>query len=101
MARIVPLRRPWLWLGSAVVAVLAALVAVSVFRNPNIDHGVIVQYQFAPAILRGLRMTIVLALLGALIGAAIGVLLALMRISSSAVLRVASAFYTWLLRGTP
>ncbi len=101
MTRVVPLRRPWLWLGSATVVVLAALVAVSIFRNPNIQHGVIAQYQFAPAILRGLRTTIVLALLAALIGAVLGVLLAVMRISSSAALRLASAFYTWLLRGTP
>jgi polar amino acid transport system permease protein len=101
MTRVVPLPRPWLWLGSAVVIVLVALVAVSVFRNPNIQHGVIAQYQFAPAILRGLRMTIVLALLAALIGVVLGVLLAVMRISSSAILRLASAGYTWLLRGTP
>jgi polar amino acid transport system permease protein len=101
MTRIVPLRRPWLWLGSAVVAVLGALVALSIFRNPHLHHGVIVQYQFAPAILRGLRTTILLALLAALIGIVLGVLLAVMRISSSAVLRYASAFYTWLLRGTP
>jgi polar amino acid transport system permease protein len=101
MTRVVPLPRPWLRLGSAVVVVLAALVAVSIFRNPNIQHGVIAQYQFAPAILRGLRMTIILALLAAVIGVALGVLLAVMRISSSAVLRVASAFYTWLFRGTP
>ena len=101
MTRVVPLPRPWLWLGSAAVGVLAALVALSVFRNPNIHHDVIAQYQFAPAILRGLRMTILLALLAALIGVVLGVLLAVMRISSSAILRLASAIYTWLLRGTP
>jgi polar amino acid transport system permease protein len=101
MTRVVPLPRPWLWLGSAVVAVMVALVGVSVFRNPNIQHGVIAQYQFAPAILRGLRMTIMLALLAAVIGTLLGVLLATMRISSSAILRVASACYTWLIRGTP
>src|SRR5487761_2482585 len=68
MTRVVPLRRPWLWLGSALVVVLAALLAVSIYRNPNIQHSVILQYQFAPAI---------------------------------PVLRLASGFYTWLLRGTP
>ena len=101
MARVVPLPRPWLWLCSALVAVLAALLAVSIVRNPNIQHGVVAQYQFAPAILRGLRTTIVLALAAAAIGAVLGVLLALMRTSSRAVLRLASALYTWLLRGTP
>ena len=101
MARVVPRPRPGLWLGSALVVVVAALVAVSVLRNPNIRHDVIVQYQFAPAILRGLELTIVLALLAAAIGLVLGVLLAVMRISSSAILRVASGAYTWLVRGTP
>jgi polar amino acid transport system permease protein len=101
MTRVVPLPRPWLWLGSALVVVLASLLAVSILRNPNIQHGVVAQYQFAPAILRGLRTTIVLALAAAAIGIVLGVLLALMRTSSSTVLRLASAFYTWLLRGTP
>jgi polar amino acid transport system permease protein len=101
MARVVPLPRPGLWLGSAAVVVLAALVALSVFRNPNIRHDVIAQYQFAPAILRGLELTIVLALLAAAIGLVLGVMLAVMRISSSAILRVASAGYAWLVRGTP
>ncbi|HJU23810.1 MAG TPA: amino acid ABC transporter permease [Casimicrobiaceae bacterium] len=99
--RVVPLPRPGLWLGSVIVVVLAALVAVSVFENRNIHHDVITQYQFAPAILRGLRMTVILAVLAALIGVTLGVVLALMRISSSVVLRLASAFYTWLVRGTP
>jgi len=101
MTRVVPLRRPWLWFGSAVVLVLAALLAVSIYRNPNIQHGVILQYQFAPAILAGLRTTVVLALLAAIIGTVLGVLLAVMRLSESRVLRLASGFYTWLLRGTP
>src|SRR5512146_1209726 len=101
MTRVVPLRRPWLWLGSAVVAIAAALLALSIYRNPNIQHGVILQYQFAPAILAGLRTTVVLALLAALIGTLLGVLLAVMRLSASPVLRLASGCYTWLLRGTP
>jgi polar amino acid transport system permease protein len=99
--RIVPLRRPWLWLGSAIVVVILALLAVSVYRNPNINHSAIVQYQFAPAILAGLRTTIILAVLAAVIGLVLGVLLAVMRLSGSWVMRLGSGFYTWLLRGTP
>jgi polar amino acid transport system permease protein len=99
--RVVPLRRPWLWLSSAVVLALAAALALSLWRNPHIDHTAIAQFQFAPAILQGLRMTVVLALLAAVIGVVLGVLLALMRLSESPVLRLGSAFYTWLLRGTP
>lgn len=96
-----PLRRPGLWLASAVVAALLAWLAASIWRNPNIVHAVVWQYQFAPAILQGLRTTVVLALLAAAIGLALGLLLAVMRLSASPVLRLFSALYTWLLRGTP
>lgn len=99
--RIVPLRRPWLWLGSGLVAVMASMLAFSIYRNHNIDHGVIAQYQFAPAILLGLRTTVVLAILAAVIGVALGILLAVMRLSTSVILRLGSAFYTWIFRGTP
>lgn len=99
--RVVPLRRPGLWLSSAVVVVLLALLARSIWTNPNIVHGVIWQYQFAPAILQGLRTTVVLAALAAVIGLVLGVVLAVMRLSPSGVLRLGSGLYTWLLRGTP
>lgn len=99
--RVVPLRRPGLWLTSAVTGVLLALLAISVWRNPNILHPVVAQYQFAPAIMAGLRTTIVLAVLAAVIGLALGIVLAIMRLSSSPVLRLGSGFYTWLMRGTP
>jgi polar amino acid transport system permease protein len=99
--RVVPLRRPWLWLSSAVVAAAIVALAVSVWRNPHIDHAAIARFQFAGAILAGLRMTVVLALLAALVGIALGVAIAVMRLSSSPVLRLAAAGYTWLLRGTP
>lgn len=99
--RIVPVRRPGLWAASALALAALALLAQSVWRNPHIVHGVVAQYQFAPAILAGLRTTVVLALLAAVIGLVLGVLLAVMRLSHSPVLRVASAGYTWIVRGTP
>jgi polar amino acid transport system permease protein len=99
--RVVPLRRPGLWLSSALVVAAAGALLVSVWNNPHIDHAAVAQFQFAPAILKGLRLTIVLALLAAVIGVVLGVLLAVMRLSQSPVLRLFSGAYTWLLRGTP
>lgn len=99
--KVVPLRHPWRAAASLLVLVLAGMLAVSVFRNPNIDHAAIARYQFAPAILRGLRMTVELTVLSAAIGIALGVVLAIMRLSPSVVLRFGSAFYSWLFRGTP
>jgi polar amino acid transport system permease protein len=101
MARVVAQRRPWLWLASAIVFVACAALAVAIWRNPNIDHRIVARYQFAPAILHGLVVTVVLALLSAAIGTTLGVAFALMRLSRSAVLRGFAAFYAWLFRGTP
>lgn len=101
MNRVVPLRRPWLWLSSAIVLAMLAWLLAAVWRNPNIVHAVIWQYQFAPAILRGLRTTVLLAVLAAFVGLVLGILLAVMRLSDSLVLRLGSGLYTWLLRGTP
>ena len=99
--QVVPLRRPWLWLASALVVLAAAALLVSVWRNPNIQHAAVLEYQFAPAILAGLRTTIVIALLAAVLGVALGTLLAVMRLSGSAVLRLFSGIYVWFVRGTP
>jgi polar amino acid transport system permease protein len=99
--RVVPLRRPWLWLGSTVVVALLVALAFSLWRNPHIDRAAIARFQFAPAILQGLRMTVVLAVLAAVVGLVLGVLLAVLRLSPSPVLRLFSGGYTWLLRGTP
>jgi polar amino acid transport system permease protein len=40
VTRIVPLRRPGLWLSSVVVIALLAWLAVAVWRNPNVVHRV-------------------------------------------------------------
>jgi polar amino acid transport system permease protein len=97
----VPLRHPWRIFGSAVVLALLAWLVWSVYTNPNIDHAAIAEYQFAPAIFRGLRVTVELALLSAAMGVILGTLLAVMRLSPSLVLRLSSGFYSWLFRGTP
>ena len=101
MNNVVPLRRPGLWLGSVIAAVLLVWLTIAIWGNPNIVHAVIREYQFAPAILQGLRTTVVLAALAATIGLVLGILLAVMRLSDSVVLRLGSGLYTWMLRGTP
>ncbi len=99
--RVVPLRRPGLWIASTVAAAAFVLLAVSVWRNPNIDHAAIARYQFAPAILAGLRTTLLIALASELVGLLLGTLLAVGLMSGSWVLRMGSRLYVWLLRGTP
>ena len=99
--QVVPLRRPGLWAASTLVALAVVVLLVSIWRNPNIQHSVVLDYQFAPAILSGLRTTVVIALLAAVLGVALGTLLAVMRLSDSVVLRLGSGLYIWCVRGTP
>lgn len=99
--KVVPVAHPVLWITSALAAAAFAWIAWSIWRNPNIDHATIIAYQFAPAILAGLRTTLLLAFSSAAIGLVLGIALAVMRLSDSLILRVASQAYVWLVRGTP
>jgi polar amino acid transport system permease protein len=95
------MRYLWTWIASAVIVAVVIAIGLSIVRNPNIDHAAIAQYQFAPAILAGLRTTIELALVSGAIGLGLGLGLALMRLSQNPVLRWSSGAYTWAFRGTP
>lgn len=99
--KVVPAPHPVLWVSSPLAAAAFAWIAWSIWRNPNIDHATIVAYQFAPAILAGLRTTLLLAFSSAAIGLVLGTALAVMRLSDSLILRLASQSYVWLVRGTP
>lgn len=95
------MRHLWTWIATAVVLAVATAIGISIVQNPNIDHAAIARYQFAPAILAGLRTTVELALISGALGLGLGLGLALMRLSQSPVLRWASGTYTWAFRGTP
>jgi polar amino acid transport system permease protein len=95
------MRHLWTWIGSAVVLAVAIAIGISIIQNPNIDHASIARYQFAPAILAGLRTTLELAAISGVLGLGLGLGLALMRLSDNPVLRWTSGVYTWAFRGTP
>ena len=99
--KVVPVPHPVLWISSALAVAAFACIAWSIWHNPNIDHATIIAYQFAPAILAGLRTTLLLAFSSAAIGLVLGIALAVMRLSDSLILRLASQAYVWLVRGTP
>lgn len=98
---VVPRRRPWRWVGSAVVVLLAAVVLQSFFTNPNYQWDVVARYFFDPRILNGLMNTLVLTAVSMAIALVLGLLLAVMRLSDSALLRRTAAGYVWFFRGTP
>ena len=97
----VPVRHPGRWVATAVVAVIVVAVARSVATNPRFQWDVVGQYLFTGSILDGLVTTIELTVVAMALGIVLGVVLALMRLSQSAVLSSVSWVYIWLLRGTP
>jgi len=69
--------------------------------NKNFQWGVVGQYFTAPAILRGIVVTLELTVIAMVIGVALGVILAVMRLSPVPVVSGAAWVYIWFFRGTP
>jgi polar amino acid transport system permease protein len=97
----VPVRHPGRWIATAVVAVVVVAVARSVATNPRFQWDVVGHYLFTSSILDGLVVTLELTVVAMALGIVLGIVLALMRLSQSAVLSSVSWVYIWLLRGTP
>jgi polar amino acid transport system permease protein len=86
---------------SAVIVLAVALLARSLAVNPRLSWEVVGRYLFDPAILRGLRLTLFLAVGCMVLAVLVGLVSALMGISRSPVLRAVSLGYVWVFRGTP
>ena len=98
---VVPARHPWRWAGTALTALVVAAVAWSLFTNPRWEWGVVAQWFTAESILRGLLETLKLTAIAGALGFVLGFILALMRISASALLRSVSWTFSWIFRSTP
>ena len=99
--RVVPLRHPWVWVASAVVAGLAALALASVATNPAFQWPVVAEYMLDRQILLGLARTLELTVIAMAIGLVLGTLLAMMRLSPNRLLQVGSWAYIWFFRSVP
>ena len=98
---VVPLRHP-VRLAVAVVLILVALSAAwDVAVNQRYHWDVVVSYLFAPQIIAGAGLTILLTVVSMTAGIALGTLLAIMRLSENPILRTISRGYIWFFRGTP
>lgn len=84
-----------------IAAIVIALIAISIFRNHNIDHHTIARYLFSAPVLQGLKVTIELAVAAEIVGIAFGMVLALARQSRNRVWASLSWMYIWGFRGTP
>jgi polar amino acid transport system permease protein len=99
--RIHSARRPWSWVWATAGAALAAAIGYAFWAAKTISHQVIGEYLFNAAILHGALQTLALTVTAMVIGILLGMVLALLRQSRNAGLRLLSGGYIWLFRGTP
>ncbi|TGD84245.1 amino acid ABC transporter permease [Mycolicibacterium sp. CH28] len=98
---VVSARYPLRWVGIAVVGVLAAMLAHALVTNKHFRWGIVWQYLFDPSVLRGLVITLELTFAAMVLGVFLGLVLAIMRLSPSALLANTARTYIWMFRGTP
>ena len=96
-----PLRHPGRWAATAVLLVLAAMLAHNMLTNPRWQWGVIRSNLFSPPIVSGAENTIKITIFAMAIGVILGILLAVMRLSPNQVLSSAAWLFIWFFRGTP
>jgi polar amino acid transport system permease protein len=98
---IVPLRHPWTWTASAVTVLVAGVILFSIATNPAFQWPVVAQYIFDRQILGGLLRTLELTVVAMMMGLFLGTILAVMRLSSNALLSTLSWLYIWFFRSVP
>jgi polar amino acid transport system permease protein len=86
---------------AGVILVLVAMLAHWLVATSEFQWGVVWHYLFDPAIVTGVRRTVLLTLVAMAIGVAGGTVLAVMRLSPNPILSAVSWMYIWFFRGTP
>ena len=99
--RRVPVRHPARWLGTVVALLVLGFIVQSVATNPRWGWAVFAEWFFAPPVLEGLGLTLLLTGLSAVLGFTLGTGLALARVSRSPLLSALAFAYTWLFRSVP
>lgn len=107
---VVPVRHPGRWVAAGVVAVLAAMLAHSLFfshvyingiKRERFEWSIVNHYFFSSAVLQGLVGTIEITVVAMAVGLALGVVVAVMRLSPNPIVTGAAWLYIWFFRGTP
>jgi len=98
---IVPVRHWGRLILAALVGLLLVVVVYSFATNPNIDWSIVGRFLVSPAILKGLWGTVQLTFFSMIFAVALAVVIAVMRTSSSAILRGFAAGYVYIFRGIP
>jgi polar amino acid transport system permease protein len=94
-------RHPGRWIGTAVVAVLAAMFVHMLVTNPHFEWRFMVENMFIPPVISGVETTLLMTVLAMVIGVLLGVVFAVMRLSPNPVLAGAAWVYVWFFRAIP
>jgi polar amino acid transport system permease protein len=98
---VVPLRHPVRRIVAILLVIFAAAAAWNVATNHRFGWDVVASYLFAPEILRGALLTVVLTVISMIAGVVLGTVLAVMRISDNPIVSTISRGFIWFFRGTP
>lgn len=99
--KIVPARHPLRYIGVLFSILIISIVAESIFSNPNWGWSVFREWFFNPAILQGLMMTLKLTFWSIVFSLILGTVVAMMRLSSSWLIRSLAWVYIWMFRSLP
>lgn len=94
-------RRVFTALGGVLVVIALILLIIDVATNERFGWSVVLEYLFAPQIIDGVWLTVVLTIVSMAAGILLGVVLAVMRVSENKVFAWVSRGYIWFFRGTP
>lgn len=99
--RVVHTKHWFRWTIAAILVFLLAQFVWSLVTNPNYDWGTFGQYFFSQPVLVGVGYTLGLTAVSAVIGFILGTIIALGRVSKSALLSSAAWGYIWFFRSVP
>jgi polar amino acid transport system permease protein len=99
--RAVPVRHPGRWVALAVVAVVVAMFVHMLLTNDAFNWPFMRRNMFRPAVLEGVRTTILLTVYSMVIGVVLGVVLAVMRLSPNKIISSVAWVYIWFFRAVP
>lgn len=98
------IKRPFAWfdlVAGVILLVAVGLLIRSLAGNEKLAWGTVGHYLFDSTILRGVRTTILIAVVCMALACLVGLVSGLFSQSHSRVLRLVAAVYVWLFRGTP
>jgi polar amino acid transport system permease protein len=99
--RAVPVRHPGRYVAAALIAVVVAMFVHMLVTNPVFQWRFMVDNMFTPAVLRGVRTTLIMTVLAMLVGVLLGVVLAVMRLSPNPIVGGAAWLFIWFFRAIP